>query len=258
MFVASRFIVPYVLLSTICLNNSVFGQEDAQAVIGLRARLLVELDVDAKKVANENFLEAVRTREQTFLMRVCELDAQQKEQVEQLGKGLRQESLKALDQENVNRFDGNGRLLLQRQVKIRVGDDQVIVNRQAIDTYRNKLHEKFKSVLKPEQQEKFTYELKARDEFSRRANAELLVTILDQKLSLKPEQIEPLRQSLAGWTEADELHLTQYLQQNAENWIPPIPAKYLADHLTTEQQNTYQAAEHVAFRKSQLFEVEER
>ncbi len=78
------------------------------------------------------------------------------------------------------------------------------------------------------------------------------MTILDLRLALEPDQIEPLRQSLMNWTEADDLQLTYYLQENAQGYMPPIPVKYYVKLLTPAQRKILDAAQKVSVNRHQV------
>lgn len=198
----------------------------------------------------KTIFEEVAVRERAFLSRVCQLSAEQKTQADAVSTELKAEAIKKAGAgvEANNRFP-------QAQVMIRMGNNHVQIEKTAMSKFRKSLHDKYKTLLTNEQSQAFQDELKARDEFIRRANAECLVTILDLRLSLEPEQVEPLRQALIGWEEAEDLQLSYYLQENGQGYMPPIPFKFYGKLLNPAQRKIFDAAQKVSVNRHMVMDM---
>lgn len=210
---------------------------------------------DAAKEAYNQLLGTIKSRELIFVMRVCKLEAEQRERAEKIGMDLKTEAAKDA-KEGQDPMVVNGRLMRQGQIRVRMGNGQVMADKSVVTKFQQKLRDSLRALMTPDQLKIYNEELEAKQQFARRANAECLVAILDHKLSLSPEQTQPLIESLMEWEEADELQLSFYLQQSSENYVPPIPLKFYAKVLNQNQRKIFESAQQVSVQRNQFLDVE--
>ena len=87
--------------------------------------------------------------------------------------------------------------------------------------YKAKLAE----VLTSEQLAEYEKHVKERDAFRRQANAECIVAMLEDRLSLKDDQRKELVKSLSEWSGIQKIQPTFYFQN--QSYIPNLPATAL-------------------------------
>jgi hypothetical protein len=154
-----------------------------------------------------------------LVRRVCNLDAEQ---------------LKQLDELNAKWV--NGKAAAGKQAGLAAGVLRVFAGQnlggmppgnpadaaaRVMTTYRTKL----KEILKPEQLAEYEKHVKERDAFRCQANAECIVAVLEDRLSLKDDQRKELVKSLSEWSGIQRMQATFYFQNQA--YIPNLPASAL-------------------------------
>jgi hypothetical protein len=92
---------------------------------------------------------------------------------------------------------------------------------------------KLKEILKPEQLAEYEKHVKERETFRRQANAECIVSVLEDRLSLNDTQRTELTKSLTDWSGMQRMQATFYFQNQA--YIPNLPASVLKALTATQR-----------------------
>jgi hypothetical protein len=92
---------------------------------------------------------------------------------------------------------------------------------------------KLKEILNPEQLAEYEKHVKDRDAFRRQANAECIVAVLEERLSLNDSQRQDLVKSLSEWSGIQRMQATFYFQNQA--YIPNLPASVLKALTATQR-----------------------
>jgi hypothetical protein len=92
---------------------------------------------------------------------------------------------------------------------------------------------KLKVILKPEQLAEYEKHVKERDTFRRQANAQCIVSVLEDRLSLNDTQRDELAKSLTEWSGIQRMQATFYFQNQA--YIPNLPPSALKALTATQR-----------------------
>ncbi len=134
------------------------------AVSQFAPAIMIEQEGAPGENATKRLLEEVVIRERAFLAGVCDLSEEQKTKADIVSTDMKAEAVKKAGAaaQAANRPP-------QMQIMIRVGDDHIPIEKTTISKFRKSLHSKYQTLLTQEQQQVYQEELKARDEFARRA-----------------------------------------------------------------------------------------
>lgn len=154
-----------------------------------------------------------------LVRRICKLDAEQEEALNAInanwirGKAGARKQADNLAAGVLRVFAGGGAVQ-------QPNNPAEAVNR-VTKAYQARLAE----ILKPEQLAEYEKHVKEREQFRRLANAECIVAVLEDRLSLNRDQHEELVKSLADWSGIQRMQATFYFQNQA--YIPNLPASVL-------------------------------
>jgi hypothetical protein len=109
---------------------------------------------------------------------------------------------------------------------------------------------KLREILTPDQCDKYQNAVTEREQFRREANAECIVAVLDDRLSLNAEQRKEIRRSLAAWPGVEKLQAYFYFQNQA--YLPQLPAAALKA-LNASQRKIFDGIQKADF-QSEMFD----
>jgi hypothetical protein len=162
-----------------------------------------------------------------LIRRICKLDDEQLKQLNTLdakwvkGKAAAGKQAGNLAAGVIRVFAG-GNLGMQQ-------DNPAEASSRVTTAYKAKL----KEILKPEQLAEYEKHVKERETFRRQANAECIVSVLEDRLSLNDTQRTELTKSLTDWSGMQRMQATFYFQNQA--YIPNLPASVLKALTATQR-----------------------
>lgn len=120
----------------------------------------------------------------------------------------------------------------------------------AANNYRKTLRKTLSNILQESKREDYEKECQARDSFQARADAEMLVTVLELHISLSSETRQALVISVEKWPSLHDHRLTYYLSNR--QYFPPIPDSYIAEHLNESQMSVFRSLTKLSVRQQQF------
>lgn len=155
-----------------------------------------------------------------LVRRVCKLDADQLKQLNSMdAKWVKDKSVVAKQAGNF----ANG--LLRVFVAPELAGAQQNNPAEAASRVTTAYKTKLKEILKPEQLEQYESLVKERDAFRRQANAECIVAVLEDRLTLNDVQRGEMVKALSEWSGIQKMQATFYFQNQA--YIPNLPPSVL-------------------------------
>ncbi|MDX1925367.1 MAG: hypothetical protein SFV81_02540 [Pirellulaceae bacterium] len=162
-----------------------------------------------------------------LIRRVCKLDDEQLKQLESLdAKWVKGKA--AAGKQAGNLAAGVIRVFAGGNVGMQP-DNPVEASSRVTTAYKTKL----KEILKPEQLAEYEKHVKEREAFRRQANAQCIVSVLEDRLSLNDTQRDELAKSLTEWSGIQKMQATFYFQNQA--YIPNLPAPVLKALTATQR-----------------------
>lgn len=155
-----------------------------------------------------------------LVRRVCNPDAEQMKKLNELDAKWIKGKAVAVKQAG-NLAAGVLRVFAPGVGGVQQPDNPAEAARRVTAAYKTKLAE----ILTPEQLAEYEKHVKERDAFRRQANAECIVAVLDDRLSLKDDQRKELVNSLREWTGIQKVQAIFYFQN--QSYIPNLPAPTL-------------------------------
>ncbi len=155
-----------------------------------------------------------------LVRRVCKLDAEQLKKIDELdAKWVKGKA--AAGKQAGNLAAGVIRVFAGQNLGGVQPDNPAEAATRVAKAYKAKLAE----VLTPEQLAEYEKQVQERDVFRRQANAECIVAMLEERLSLKEDQRKELVKSLSEWSGIQRMQATFYFQNQA--YIPNLPPSVL-------------------------------
>lgn len=186
----------------------------------------------------EQYLRRIHANERKFLARVCTLTEDQQKQAENLEVDWKAEVAKFGVGVNV------------RGVALsRVQAANASTPFQLRDRFRASIWKRFSDLLTPDQQDAYKGEISARDDFRRRSEVACLMVILSKALALRPEQVQPLSNSLATWDGAGLVQLENYMHADSTPYLPNLPEALVLKHLDATQRVVFKGIKKIDFQK---------
>jgi hypothetical protein len=162
-----------------------------------------------------------------LIRRVCKLDDEQLKQLETLdAKWVKGKA--AAGKQAGNLAAGVIRVFAGGNVGMQP-DNPVEASSRVTTAYKTKL----KEILKPEQLAEYEKHVKERETFRRQANAECIVSVLEERLSLNDTQRDELAKSLTEWSGIQRMQASFYFQNQA--YIPNLPPSALKALTATQR-----------------------
>lgn len=196
------------------------GMEVAEGAVQMFA-IGMEGDPQASKLQSKVAVD------NALIRRICKLDDEQQKQLSTLdakwvkGKAAAGKQAGNLAAGVIRVFAG-GNVGMQQ-------DNPAEASSRVTTAYKAKL----KEMLKPEQLAEYEKHVKERETFRRQANAECIVSVLEDRLSLNDTQRTELTKSLTDWSGMQRMQATFYFQNQA--YIPNLPASVLKALTATQR-----------------------
>ena len=213
------------VLMLFLFSNFVYGQDDLFEAAP--AAIQAAQANDPVLVYAKRYLNVRRG----LIKRTCELNEDEKKNLDSVGEvWINQELAKGAQKGGI--VENGAAMLLGRPARVDVNDAPGKVKR-----LQSLLDKKLFELLSIEHRTQVQAEIEEMEQFECEANAQVLVSKMDEMFVLSAEQRDLIEPKLATWLKGKSLYMQFYMQNR--NYLPNIPIDIVQKVLTPEQRKNF-------------------